>query len=251
MPFIALRDGEPVAPEEVEDASGTTLICPHCRTEMYVRSSYTRGQGTFVAKHFYHASNGGDGNECAGEGGESAEHRRMKSIALSKLKDRFPEHAEAGVEVEIHDRRADAAVRFPHSDPHRVFGEGIVAEVQYRHEEKDIDAATDDFLDAGYTVYWLEPEHFHGKNVAFSQPHTPTVYDDFSSIPAPNAHVRPDVPHQHSPPQVEVLLPPEWFEQHRDELREGWQSGHSLYQEIQKRSFVRPDDDAQETFDSY
>lgn len=154
MPFVAeASSGDHVAPPQVgDDFRGT---CPSCNGELGVRRSHER-VGHFVARHFWHPAGR---NGCSP--GESTKHRRMKSVAASKAAARWPD-ADVDYEDVVEDRRADVLVRF--DDPGRL-GRGVAIEVQHRNEGKDVEATTNDFLDAGYSVLWLHDEHFDGKDV--------------------------------------------------------------------------------------
>jgi hypothetical protein len=166
VPFFAYQSGDRegfVVPEEVAD--GETVHCPGCDERMRPRG----GEGQ--ARHFLHVDNigakGSSGCEGAGSVGESDRHRRLKSLAASGLRSRFAGHDvdTCGLEVSIDvsdgpsivsERRADALLQFedPITKQNRFFGAGVVVEVQYRNEGKDVAAVTADYLQAGYSVYW-------------------------------------------------------------------------------------------------
>jgi hypothetical protein len=86
----------------------------------------------------------------------------MKSIAMSKAGERW-ESATVHWEASVGDRRADVLVEFPQR--HHRYGEGIAIECQYKHEEKDTEAVTEDFLNNDYSVLWLYEEQYSGKDV--------------------------------------------------------------------------------------
>lgn len=156
MPFVAEHDDELVIPEAVSD--GTDLSCPECGEEMRPRGPFTDG----TARHFYHLNASG----CSG--GESDTHRKWKSLAVSALRQHFDDKSTAcGPEVLIEtektltttfERRADALVSF--EEPNQFFGEGVIVEVQYQNEGKDVAAATHDYLARGYSVYWAGQSDF-------------------------------------------------------------------------------------------
>lgn len=154
MPFVATTaDGEVIAPPQADrDAE---YKCPECNDTITVRRGHER-DGHAVARHFWHP-NGRNGCE-----GESDEHRRMKSIAFWKAEQRWPS-ASVGYEIAVDDRRADVLVEFDGVDER--LGEGLAIECQYRNEGKDVEAVTNDFLEAGYSVLWLEADHFDGMDV--------------------------------------------------------------------------------------
>lgn len=174
MPFLARRNNsldDVVVPEEVPD--GETVYCLSCDGEMR-----PRGGGSQRARHFMHVDNLGEQTNggCDGLGesaGESERHRKLKSLAVSGLRSRFKDFDidYCGLEYEIdvsagpslvNERRADAVVRFsdPITNRNRFFGEGVVVEVQYRNESKDVAAVTADYLQAGYSVYWAHEVDF-------------------------------------------------------------------------------------------
>lgn len=155
MPFIGLQSDQKVTPEEVED--GEIVKCPKCSDSMKPRTSHYR-KGHFVARHFWHFEH--SDSHCGG--GESSEHEKMKSIALSKLKEEF-EYDDAGLETKIGKSKTDAYVKFP--QPIYPYGKGIAVEVQYRNKGKDIEGTTKDYMEEDYSVCWLEEEDYSKKDV--------------------------------------------------------------------------------------
>lgn len=159
MPFVAENEGNTVVPEEVPDDA--CVNCLKCGDELRVRKTHERN-GTFVARHFWHV-NGGAG--CSG--GESETHRRLKSIVLSKLKHVFP-YKEAGLERKIGRNIADVYAIF--EEPMERFGDGVVVEIQHRNKGKDIEAVTRNYLNAGFSVCWIEEATIDGKDIDLSEP---------------------------------------------------------------------------------
>ena len=158
MPFIACIDGELCTSFEAEETDSAE--CPRCGNRLAIRESHYR-KGAFVARHFWHPTTPPEG--CSGgSSGESAEHRRMKSIAASKAKVVFAD-ATVLLEYPINDRRADVLVTF--DQPHPRFGSGLAIEVQHEHHSKDIKAVQRDFHEAGHSVLWLDTEQFDGHDV--------------------------------------------------------------------------------------
>ncbi len=148
MPFIAVDpvDNRPRIPIGVGDDE--EVQCPVCSDSLRVR------EGDSTARHFYHPPD----HSCSGE---SALHLRMKSIAVEKLKDKYPDstvHVEF-VTDEV-PRRADVFVEFDH--PRFPFGRGIAVEVQYRNEQKDLAETTASYLTGDTSVIWLFEENYHG-----------------------------------------------------------------------------------------
>jgi len=156
MPFIGTRDGETVIPEGVEN--GTDVTCPECGEQMHPWGPSVDGR----ARHFQHYSD----RECVTAGGESAIHRKLKSIAVSKLRTVFGERA-AVCEPEVTldapksdaaDRRADALVRFAERDEE--LGKGLIIEVQYKNKGKNKAATERDYLAQDYAVVWVTPDDY-------------------------------------------------------------------------------------------
>lgn len=234
MPWLAERDGELIAPD---DATSTdTLTCPDCDNPLYVRAAHTRSDGTFVARHFSHypsdtsQSSGGHG-DCPGE---SDPHQRFKSITLSKLRHRFEDYIDdIDYEVTIGDRRADLAATFTTDledlggllPAHGAIGTQLAVEVQYRHEQKDTQAVTHDFLNHGYSVLWLAESQFTGKDVNLLDGPGQTWVPVYPAILDPTIHAetnamsacwhthRDHLTTQHSPTTtVPAAVPPHWVE---------------------------------------
>lgn len=117
----------------------------------------------FVSRHFRHSP-----DETCG-GGESDTHKAMKSIALSKLKHTYPNHSDTDLDTTtIGSHEPDVTLWF--DEPHNELGRGVVAEAQYRNKGKDKEAATRDYLDEGFSVYWLSEGAFNGNNVRLGVP---------------------------------------------------------------------------------
>ncbi|ELY39823.1 Competence CoiA family protein [Natronorubrum tibetense GA33] len=85
----------------------------------------------------------------------------MKSIAVEKLKDEYP-NASIDVEFITDDipRRADVFVEF--EQPQFPFGKGIAVEVQYRNEQKNLTETTASYLTGDISVIWLFEENYVG-----------------------------------------------------------------------------------------
>ena len=157
MPFIAELDGKQVIPEQVQKQ--TTVACLTCSGEMRPRGPSSDGR----ARHFYHLDGAGS---CSG--GESDQHRKLKSVAVSALRTEFDgEYSRCAPEVSLNvtqtnskvdHRRADALLEFKRE--HTRYGRGLIVEVQYRNKGKAIPATTRDYLDCGYSIYWTQPSDF-------------------------------------------------------------------------------------------
>lgn len=168
MPWIAEQDGTRVIPEEVD--AREDVRCPECGGRMRVRAESIDGR----ARHFFHIGKmgGGEaaGNTCKGiSGGESDTHRKLKSLATSRLRGLFADLYET-CEVEyrvgedcdlpsgkVH-RDMDAVVKF--DDSHNPWGKGIAVEVQYKNFGKDIEETERDYFECGYSVYWASEADF-------------------------------------------------------------------------------------------
>lgn len=177
MPFIAVDpvDNHPRIPIGVGD--NEEVQCPVCNEPLRVR------EGPSTARHFYHPPD----HSCSGE---SALHLRMKSIAVEKLKDKYPN---ASIHVEfITDnvpRRADVFVEF--EQPQFTFGKGIAVEVQYRNEQKDLTETTASYLTGDISVIWLFEENYIGAH---------PDYDDVE-LPEPIPVWPYSIPHGESSPE--------------------------------------------------
>ncbi|WP_440767583.1 hypothetical protein [Natronorubrum sp. DTA7] len=120
------------------------------------------------ARHFYHPNSAAGGHCPAAGTGESDIHARCVALAAEALGDRFDSQpTQCGIEKRIeledsylnHDyRRADVCLEFESKNPY--FGHGIVIEVQHKNHEKNIEAATYDYLKAGYSIAWLSTSDF-------------------------------------------------------------------------------------------
>lgn len=167
VPWIGVLDGERVGSEYVED--GVAVTCPDCNGRMYPRGPFDDGR----ARHFWHTEavgkSGGSDGTCVGEGGESDTHKKLKSFAVSRLRYLYDEqYTKAAPEVPLGedqelasgaDRRvADALVKF--DEPSSKLGNGLIIEVQYRNEDKDIEAVEQDYLSLGYSIVWTNESDY-------------------------------------------------------------------------------------------
>lgn len=184
MPFFAEREGEIVKPSQVEDCAD--LVCRQCGGPMGVWDSFENKHGHFVSRHFKHT---GDSGGCSG--GESDPHIRMKQIALHKLQ--WELENKLGVELAILDDEykigegqsgyytADVFCEF--ESPRYPQGKGIIVEVQFKHEQKDIEAVSEYYLENGYSVYWVWPEQFDRQDVDLRAGDVRTVWPH--AVPEP------------------------------------------------------------------
>ncbi len=160
MPFIAIdpNDGRPRIPTGVKDFE--EVECPICGGVMRVR------EGDLTARHFYHPP--GSGESC-----ETPLHLHMKSIALGKLKEAYPDST-VNIEIRAKDvpRRADVYVEF--EQPQSPFGRGIAVEVQHLNDQKDITGTTADYLIDGSSVMWLFEENYVGSRPEYEDVDLPS-----------------------------------------------------------------------------
>ena len=178
MPFIGLQNDRPVLPLEVGDSA--VVRCPRCDGKMEVRAGET------IARHFWHPPDvtPPDGSNCSGE---SAAHIEMKHIAAEKLLSNYPA-AETRIEhtVGTGERRADVCVVF--AEPRHPLGRGIAVEVQYRHSQKSILNTTEDYLQNGFSVMWLDERDYDGSPEALEETLSKYV-DSIYSVPMSKAEL--------------------------------------------------------------
>lgn len=228
MPFIGVIDGEIVWPDEVED--GATVTCPECGDSMHVRAGHTTADGILKPRCFVHNPDGSVGGMCPG--GESDEHHLMKYVVSRRL-DRMYQHGTVEREQKIPgtNRIGDVVVTFDGS--FEEFGKGVVAEVQYRHDEKDLEAVTYEYLLAGYSVYWLNESHFTDDYEQVDLPDLIRVWPN--SVPTPGEWLGVQNPvknlkeHGERHP-IEAKLPPDYFNDNRELLKQHWKLGSGNYE---------------------
>lgn len=233
MPFLAHKDGtssEFVVPEGISD--GETIYCPACGGRMRPRG----GSGS-RAHHFMHIDNIGEGesDSCNGiddHAGESAIHKKLKSVAVSGLRSRFSDQeiTTHGIEIpvqvyrgklDVRKRRADALVEFATENP--FFGAGVVVEVQYKNKDKDIPEVTADYLEVGYSVFWAD-EHDFSDDV-FDLDRFDQAFNDRAAVAF--------APYYTTPKDARLVLEAakynlgNWsFIDPRPECNHGWHTGH-------------------------
>jgi len=159
MPWVAkTTDGDRIAPEEADpDAQ---YECPVCDDILTTRCPWNRAD-SMVAKHFWHSKKAD--TECTGE---SDRHKRMKSIAMSKAKQRWPDAAVTW-ESSVGNRRADVLVDF--DGLRSGLGRGVSIEVQHKNTTKDVEAVTADYRDNGFSVLWLYGDAYSESDVQLQQ----------------------------------------------------------------------------------
>jgi hypothetical protein len=227
MPFTAVDDGDIVWPDDVDD--GATVECPNCGDGMHVRSGHTTEDGVLKPRCFVHNPDASVGGLCPG--GESDEHKLMKYVVSRRLRRMF-DHGTVQRERGIPEteRVGDVVVTFGES--FQEFGRGVVAEVQYRHDEKDIEAVTTEYLQAGFSVYWLNESYF-GENyetVEFPDlitawPNAVPPASEWSGIEYPEEQLG-EMGERYP---MEAKFPPDFVEDHRETLERWWRMGASEY----------------------
>jgi hypothetical protein len=170
MPFFAVdSEGVQLSTADFRESEREDVYCRECGCEMWFRERHERNDHE-VAAHFAGShgedegsSSGGAGGGGGGGCGESDEHKQMKSIVLDRLLDMYDDYDRQGLEVDVETRngtrRVDVLVEFPEIDE-RLGSRGVVAEVQYEHEDKDIAQYTRDICGAGFTLLWLGKRQF-------------------------------------------------------------------------------------------
>lgn len=165
MPWIARYDGEKKGPHQVPEQ--TDVECLECGELMRVWRRSSDGR----ARHFKHlgdigAGSGGGRTSACDSVAESDIHIKWKSLAVDCLEQAF----EGNIETCVMERRLDApvsekahrdgdvVVEFEERDPQ--LGKGIVAEVQHKHEDKDIEVTTADYIEQNFAVVWLDEGDF-------------------------------------------------------------------------------------------
>lgn len=167
MPFVGRLDGDLVIPEEVSD--GVAVACPECGGDLYPRGPFSDGR----ARHFAHQDQHVD---CSGREPESETHQKLKSLAVSALREKFKgRYSRCGPEVTLEvantatlpdTRHADALVEFESENLY--YGRGIIIEVQYKNHAKDKFATTHDYLSSEFSVFWADPSDFDEDRLRFS-----------------------------------------------------------------------------------
>lgn len=213
MPFIGIQDGEQVFPPQVD--ADAKPVCPDCGTKMHYRRKHRTKNGVFKPACFVHESK--QTGYCA----ESDEHKLMKYVAARNLAHLY-DHAEIQKEVQVPgtSRVADVIAEFPASQI--PLGNGVIAEVQYKNKDKDVPKVTEEYHDAGYSVYWVFQHHFSDgfsklslPNVMRPWPQAVPDVSEWTGLEPPFYKVRNLKPERRP---MEVRMPAEYLERHRDSL---------------------------------
>jgi hypothetical protein len=213
MPYLAMTAaGDRVLPLDVEDDDA--VYCPLCEGPLRIRQSHYN-RGNFVSKHFTHLP----GASCPGE---SSTHAKLKTIAAMKLREIFTS-ATIAHEKQIPgtDRIADVVATF--DEPIFPMGNGIIVEIQHKHDEKEIGPISWNYLKAGYAVFWAYQSDFEGHEMQFAEHRIRTPWPDAIPI-TEGADGYPECVQQllepDSAPSVpmEVTLPTEYIRAHALEI---------------------------------
>lgn len=223
MPFRAIRGEEVVWPDEAE--RDDSLICPACGDPFTVVSGHSSASG-WRSRHFRHYR----GTDCGGP--ETDTHKLMKYVASRTCYGLFDDvTVEREAALDDGRRRVDVLVTF--DEPHPVHCRGVAVEVQHKNTSKDKLAVSIEYLNAGYSVVWLDESDFT---------------DDWQSVElAPITTAWPNaVPHEaewrarpagtvalesHSPTTypIEATLPPSYITDIEPKLETRWRVGAEEY----------------------
>jgi len=218
MAFQAkLDDGKVMWPDEVTKQQA--ISCLECDDPMHVVRGHLRIDGAIVPRHFKHSPGARACGHC--HGGESDPHLLMKYVASRALSTVF-EHGDVQREVSMPaiSRQADVVLEF--EDGLFPYGRGIVAECQYKNKDKDYQANTRDYIQQGYSVYWLEEKHFGNDFGDVTFPDLVPAWPN--AVPMPS-YWRPHEPawealgQKRSSPPVDVVFPKDFLESMRSELK--------------------------------
>lgn len=227
MPFTGEIDNEVVWPDDVED--GTSVTCLNCGDQMHVRRSHITEDGILKPRCFVHNPDASVGGMCPG--GESEEHKLMKYVVSRRMRRMF-DHGTIERERAIPEtnRIADVVINF--DEPFRKFGRGVVAEVQYRHKDKDIESVTNEYLQSGYSIYWINEEHFSNDYQVVDLPDLITAWPN-SVPPLPNwsgvSSAVEELSECGSRYPIEAKFPPDFVRDHKDTLENFWRIGAENY----------------------
>lgn len=227
MPFNGILNDEVVWPDDVDDAQ--TVTCPECEDQMHVRSGHVTADGVHKPRCFAHNPDATLGGMCSG--GESDRHKLMKYVASRTLNNIF-DHADVHREKQIQGtpRIADVVAEF--TDSIERHGRGVVAEVQHKNQNKDVEAVTREYLRAGYSVYWLNESHFGEEFETVEMPDMVPVWPNAVPTPGEWSGVEEPVSQLNqfgSRYPIHVKLPPEHLENEREELKKRWRMAAGEY----------------------
>lgn len=227
MPFTGVHDGDIVWPDDVDN--GTTVTCPECGDKMHVRSGHTTEGGILKPRCFAHNPDASVGGMCSG--GESDVHKLMKYVVSRRVRRMF-DHGTVVREQAIPETERVGDVVATFDDPFDEFGRGVVAEVQYRHDDKDIEAVTKEYLRAGYSVYWLNESHFCDDFETVEFPDLVTAWPNGVPTPAEWSGIESPVEQLDefgSRYPIEVKFPPDFVESQRELFETWWRIGSGEY----------------------
>lgn len=223
MPFEALLDGTRVWPDDTDTQDN--IVCPNCGGGMHIKKSHCRGDGVFVPRHFAHNPD----DSCSG--GESEQHKIMKWVLAQYFEHRYDcEGVYNEREISDTNRRADVVCLFEQA--HHRYGKGIIGEVQWRNESKDIDQCTKDYLNAGYSVCWVGSNEFTDNwkinpELDITTPWPNTVPNESEWQQTQNWLT--EYRQNSTTPKMEIPLPSEMKKSLKDKLKMRWELGNGNY----------------------
>lgn len=148
MPFLGKIRNELVYPHEV--SKDADIYCPKCDTVISIVDSHMR-QNTHIRQHFRHPPK----RPCDGV---DDIHDLMAVVLKERMEDKFGNIGEFYYEKKLDDKRADVFLDL-HDDIDGI-GSGIVFEVQYKNDSKDILSTTLRYAQMGYTTVWAFQDAF-------------------------------------------------------------------------------------------
>jgi len=240
MPMIALDDDGNVSwPDEVK-ADTFEGICPECSGRLTIRKGHYNN-GSWTVRHFWHSARIGTRSEsksasetCSGVSvAESNEHKMMKYVASRNLKQTFSNDGTVKREVEIADtgRIADVVCEFDKKIPR--IGNGLIVECQYKNKTKPKLAVTLSYLNAGYSVCWVNERHFSSDWRSVNPPEPTTPWPRMVPRQEKWSGYQPGWQHirnlKNKRPPYDVKLPAEYQQTIEPKLKNSWKRGSGEY----------------------
>ena len=230
MPFAGLGQGDSVVcPYDVslEEA----VECLACGKEMRVRKEHKR-DGNTIPRVFVHDEKG----NCEGE---TREHQKLKALGAHTLRERFPESTtKLEKQVPGTNRIADVILKFPIDSPK--YGKGIIIEAQVKNKSKEIGRVTEEYHQAGYTVFWAYPSDVSETELRFTESRLKPVWPNAVPETEPSEYYHGYHAARHGngtlngTDEISIQLPPEYYKVHgpdiasaRDDAR--WSQLTSIY----------------------
>lgn len=172
MAYFANYDGKERPVTEIPKK--TDANCVECGETMRVWNPDDAARHLKHIKNMRGSGGGGGGSDCSG--GEGTQHQEWKVFAYDALVDAFDPETdpdafdddskaallkEKGVDAPASDkdyRVGDVVMTFAEPDPQ--LGDGLIVEVQDKHDDKDLFMTTQDYIEQGFSVVWLKEHHF-------------------------------------------------------------------------------------------